>query len=598
MSRAWVWAAGALASTIAVAHSMAEASPVDLVPPGFGDPAPTPAPTPTATTPASPTPAPAPDRAPAPSAPRASSPSAPDNLPTLRELESLSTDDLDELLGLRPRVDIPPAAARATDVIGVIGPESGGVGDQVFVNQPAALVRAALAGNEGRYVSRWGHILMRRALSSAVRAPSGMDPIAFAGLRAGVLNRMGEYAAARALVQSVDTANYDDALTQMAIEAYLGSGDVIGACPAVRLSRADRSDGEWRMLRAICNAYAGETSRANTDLRRILNSGEFPRIDALLAQRLAGAAGDGRRAVTIEWDGVDSLSRWRFALANAVGATIPQELLDRADPDLTEQLATTSAVPLPDRVASAGPAAKRGILSGQALIDLYSQIALIEEFEGAGSETATTLRRAYVADTLAARLEALGSLWSDESGAGHVLTAQAAARIPVEDAALSRSDDLIRAMLTGGYDRNAALWRGSVADGSLGWAMLAVADPGGQAVSDGEMSDFVGEAETHRARMLYAGLAGLGRLQDDEQSEYGDRLEVDLGRQTRWTRAIAAAGQAGNPGMVALLAGLGMQGSDWSTMTALHLYHIVRALDAAGMNAEARMIAAEAVAQA
>ena len=33
-------------------------------------------------------------------------------------------------------------------------------------------------------------------------------------------------------------------------------------------------------------------------------------------------------------------------------------------------------------------------------------------------------------------------------------------------------------------------------------------------------------------------------------------------------------------------------------MTPLHLYHIVRALDAVGMNAEARMIAAEAVARA
>ncbi len=41
-----------------------------------------------------------------------------------------------------------------------------------------------------------------------------------------------------------------------------------------------------------------------------------------------------------------------------------------------------------------------------------------------------------------------------------------------------------------------------------------------------------------------------------------------------------------------------MQGSGWERMTPLHLYHIVRALDAVGMNAEARMIAAEAVARA
>ena len=46
-----------------------------------------------------------------------------------------------------------------------------------------------------------------------------------------------------------------------------------------------------------------------------------------------------------------------------------------------------------------------------------------------------------------------------------------------------------------------------------------------------------------------------------------------------------------------LIEGLGMQGSGWDKMTARHLYHIVRALDQAGLNAEARMIAAEAVAR-
>ena len=47
-----------------------------------------------------------------------------------------------------------------------------------------------------------------------------------------------------------------------------------------------------------------------------------------------------------------------------------------------------------------------------------------------------------------------------------------------------------------------------------------------------------------------------------------------------------------------MLAGLGMQGASWDRMTARHLYHIVSALRRVGLNAEARMIAAEAVARA
>jgi hypothetical protein len=40
-----------------------------------------------------------------------------------------------------------------------------------------------------------------------------------------------------------------------------------------------------------------------------------------------------------------------------------------------------------------------------------------------------------------------------------------------------------------------------------------------------------------------------------------------------------------------------MQGTSWTQMTPLHLYHITAALTRVGLGAEARMIAAEAVAR-
>jgi hypothetical protein len=52
-----------------------------------------------------------------------------------------------------------------------------------------------------------------------------------------------------------------------------------------------------------------------------------------------------------------------------------------------------------------------------------------------------------------------------------------------------------------------------------------------------------------------------------------------------------------NPTLVALLAGLGMQGDGWDKMTPRYLYHIVGALNRVGLEGEARMIAAEAVAR-
>jgi hypothetical protein len=93
---------------------------------------------------------------------------------------------------------------------------------------------------------------------------------------------------------------------------------------------------------------------------------------------------------------------------------------------------------------------------------------------------------------------------------------------------------------------------------------------------------------------LLAGLAGLGRIDAGDAASAAQALGTDLGRQTRWTRAIDLAAERREPGMVALLAATGMQG-EWAKMPPYHLYHIVRALRDVGLEAEARMIAAEAL---
>jgi hypothetical protein len=60
---------------------------------------------------------------------------------------------------------------------------------------------------------------------------------------------------------------------------------------------------------------------------------------------------------------------------------------------------------------------------------------------------------------------------------------------------------------------------------------------------------------------------------------------------------IAQAAERGQPGTVALLAGVGMQTGTWRGVPAEHLFHILRALRRVGLDYEARMIAAEAVAR-
>ena len=182
-----------------------------------------------------------------------------------------------------------------------------------------------------------------------------------------------------------------------------------------------------------------------------------------------------------------------------------------------------------------------------------------------------------------------------------MLTAYAAARLPVSDALLDDAPAIIASMLAAGLDRNAMRWGTAVPEGSEAWGLLALAQPNRQSpVSRGAVDEFIDQdssADQRKSRFLIAGLAGLGRLDLDTAVDLSSDLGVNLGRASPWSRKIDRAGELRNPTLVALLAGLGLQGDGWDKMTARHLFHIVRALDLAGLNAEARMIAAEAVAR-
>ena len=401
---------------LAVSSTLVLAQPKSLLPPGFDNPTPTPTPAP------APRPTAAPAAVPAQGGPAVlqplpgTSPSQvnaplPSNLPPVSELEKMDPDQLDELFGLKPKYDIPPGAQRALVKVGVIGFGEGGFPSHALEGQPASLIRAALAGTTGPLVSRWGHILLRRALASRLNAPQGMDPVEFAALRADLLNRMGEGAVARALVQDVDSANYNPQLAAAAFNAYIETGDLVGICPVEQLNSKLLATPHWKLMDAVCAAFNGEGRRAESDLDKALSRGTAPRIDVLLAQRYAGAAGEGQKSVTIEWDDVDQMTPWRLALSRALGIDIPDKLMPKATSTLFRNDVLYPATPLLRRVAAADAAARDGILSSAAMIDLYSQLWSDADTDSGDKRDARQLREAYVASDPKARMSAMQSLW-------------------------------------------------------------------------------------------------------------------------------------------------------------------------------------------
>nr|WP_242615895.1 hypothetical protein [Sphingomonas sp. BK036] len=502
------------------------------------------------------------------------------------------------------RYEMPESARRSLATVGPVASREGGLETDAFGEADGHYVETLMRRLTAPLPSRWMSILLRRALVSRVDTPARINGADFAAERAWLLLRMGESVAARAVTQSVDTDNYTPKLYQVAMNTALATGDPAGFCPlvpgAMRLAPARG----WTMAQAMCAGLSGNPAQATpliaTAKRRNVASG----VDMLLAQKVVGAGAQGRQAVTIEWDGVDQLTAWRFGLAMATGVAVPDALYASAGPQVRYWQALSPSVPLAARLAPAESAAGQGVLSSAALVDLYAAASTDDDTQSVAAAAANDLRTAYADRSFETRLNALRQLWGSAetrpSYARLVLTARAAARMNPA-LAKAEADHLVASMLSAGLDRTAARWLGSVPAGGDAWAMIMLSDPDAyRRLSYADLASYSGgEGDSAlKQRMLFAGLAGLGRLNTGDIERAAQSLGVPIGADNAWTRALDRAARAGQSSTVVVLAAIGMQAAGWKDIPPEALYRIVGALRAVGLDGEARMIAAEAIARA
>jgi hypothetical protein len=564
------------------------------LPPGFGDPAAEPAPKEEPEAPAAETPA-VPDPA-APEAPAAPPRGGGEAL----VIEDSAAEDLEDLAAqnLPPPIEIPEESRRPTDVVGPLSGDGWGFGYDAWGTAHGRLLSGLMGRLDAPLPSRWATIMLRRALLSHVPAPRLINEVDWVAERAWLLLRMGDAEGARALVQAVDVDRFTPRMFTVAVQTALATADPAGLCPLIGPGREQTDFPFWSLAEGICAALQGESGRAAQLVdqgRRRLGGGP----DLLLAEKVVGAGTDSRRAVTIQWDEVDSLNTWRFGLASATGLKIPDKLLDGAGAHVRAWEAQAPMIPLDQRLAASHAAAAIGVFPHAALVEIYSLIYDATDPSDLEGTVADRLRRAYVAGKVGDRLSALENLWDDErAGADRysrfLLTSSASAAIDPSEEEAGKAERLIASMFAAGLDGRAARWAGVVegmgGDGDRAWAMLAVgtARPAVD-LSAGRIEDFAESAGGHRGRMLVAALAGLGRF-DDPAS-----LGVDPAPRSRWAQMIALAARNGQDGTVALLTAVGMQTGGWRGVPPEHLYQMLRALRQTGREYEARMIAAEAM---
>ena len=594
MRRAKLLLAAAAAAGLSVAV-VAQDNPQSILPPGFGE-------------------QPPPANSAAPAQPEeqqpAASPSPRSELNEVVEtaLGELTQEEQAALLEPVPQIELPAGSERDPALAGPIPAGGSGFGEGMWGTSSGKFLSRLMRSTEAPLASRWGHILLRNALLTAARAPADVHPADWAGERAWLLLRMGEADGARMLVSAVDVDDFSPKLFQVAAQSALATADPAALCPLRDgLERVEREI--MPLVRAMCASLSGSSAIAADDIETARRRGRFQQIDLVLADKVVGAGADTSRSVTVEWDPVDQLNIWRFGLATATGMVPPDRLMDDVAPRVLAWQARAPILSPEARLAGARVATGLGVFSSQALVDVYAQIYDATDPSDLGETDAWQLRLAMVGRDREERIAAMRRLLDEartplEKEATRAMLARAASRVQPDPELQDIAPDLIAAMLAAGYDRAALRWASAVEDmddepRNRSWAMLALGAPG-MAIESGSLSDFIADDESpakQRSALLVAGLAGLGRISLADASRLNRRHGFGLSRSNEWTRTIDGASVRGQAGTVALLAGVGLQAADFSSVPAVHLYHLATALRRNGQEFAARMIAAEALAR-
>ncbi len=605
--------AGALA--VALAIPVLAQAPESILPPGFGEPQPAPR------APAAPAQPAAPPAA-TPATPKPPSGSLSDQAPGIlpggvdASLPQNEAEGVDMVM--ESGYDLPQAARRSLDRVGLLTPDIGGLGDQAFGTLDGRSKAQIMAATRAPVASRWVSILLRRALVSQTDTPAGINGADWVAERVWLLLRMGEADNARLLIQGVDNDRYTRRLYAIAMQSLLASADPAGMCPLLPRARDFSGEPSWFMAQAICASFSADQNSATAILNQAERRGVARGIDYLLAEKVVGAGPASRRSVKIEWDAVSRLTTWRFGLATATNVAIPDALYATAGPQVRAWQARAPMLSLAQRLPGTVAATRLGVFSGAAARGFYDALAAQPDADSAAQDIADQLRTAYAGVASDERIGAMRDFWSRAradgapAGPGAVdyaalpVIARAAATVKPENIAGDDTPWLVAAMLSAGYDRSAARWA-DIAENLSGaarqrsWALLATGAPQPRVpLTRSRIEDFVGaddSEERHLGHMLVAALGGLDRLPRDDRAAMLREAGVDPAPRGRWARAIMASAGRGEKGTVALLAAVGMQVNDWNAVPASHLYFIITALRQVGLDSYARMVAAEAMAR-
>ena len=491
------------------------------------------------------------------------------------------------------------------DAAGALDPAAGGFAGNPWRGVPGDRAAALLERAPAPARSPAMNDLLRRLLASAGEPePGGLAEGAFAARRAALLARLGAFAEAARIAESVAAARWTRA------EVHFWRGENAPACALVRDAAGVEPAPEWRRALALCQALDGDSIGAELTLALLYDRADA--ADAPFLRLVGGLLGHVAAGGPALGDAAGFAATW------AAGAALRAADAAALGPAAARALALHPGAAAEVRLAAAERAAATGALPPDELATAYRRPAfLADELAAAepapGADAMARARLLQAAEAAAAgerRAALLAALWTPAPGwpglGPLARAAEAAALEAAPGARLARfAPVMARGLAAAGRGAAAAAWLRVLEDPEARWraAPLAAAVGGGWDAAAArrwleEAPAGAGPAHVERA---FAVLDAAGR--NPGAAAWAAFLDAPPGVTLAapnvglryGLRDAARAGRAGEAVLYALIA-IGEAGP--AAANGLALGAAIRALRALGLEDDARALAVEALAEA
>lgn len=518
---------------------------------------------------------------------------------------------VDELQGIDP------------DTAGTLGDAQGGLGAQMWQGTPRHVVAALLPRLPVGAPSPAMRDLMRRLLLTIAAVPEGpaKEPSLIA-IRLRLLADMGDQVAVAALLEATPGRNTHSELLQLEADIRFLANDNARGCAIVASQVRANKNAYWQKAFAFCQALAGDAAQAQLNLSILRELGESDPAFFQIMDRLAGSAAPPPTTLA-------KPTPLHLAMARAANVALPKDVVATANPGILRAISISPNAPIEVRLEAAERAEATGALPADALRQLYLSISFPEQdIANSLSKTksdssplgrALLYRAASAQKVPAAQAEAVSQALALAYDGGRYSSAvrvfmPVLKRIPASADLLWFAPEAARAALLA-HDadlarewfailRASALFNKDAAAALAG--LMPLAQLAGSTEAQGfKNEDLAGWFERNQSRdggraavaLFYALKEGLEEPVAPALWQPllagPERATAPIPNPAIWFRMESAA-KARQIGETVILALLSLGEGNLAEASPATLAHVLRALGAVGLKAEARALALEA----